>query len=104
MEWIMYLVVGCVASVVAALTMLIVVFSIAWLVKRTPRGIGKICAILLRILQIVSACFVFMVVGYAIVTQFSQEVKIDGMVNGYHSKNYVISICDIDDIHSNKDT
>ena len=71
MEWIMYLVIGCITLVIAALTMLILVFSIAWLIKGMPRGIGKICTILLHILQIVSTCFVFIVVGYAIVTQFS---------------------------------
>ena len=71
MEWIMYLIVGCVVSIVAILAMFIVLCSIAWLIKYMPRRIGKIFTILSRIVQIASACFLFIVIGYAIVTQFS---------------------------------
>ena len=71
MEWIMYLVVGCAVSVVAILAMFIVLCSIAWLIKYMPRRIGKIFTILSRILQIASACILFMIIGCAIITQFS---------------------------------
>ena len=103
MEWIMYLIVGCMVSVVAALVMFIVVFSIAWSKTHTKRywkNLHNFVAYCANCIGMYSFHDYWLCHSYPI--QLGGEI--DGMDNGYHSRNYVTIICGIDDIHSNKDT